>query len=203
MGTYIVGITGASGSTYALRLMELLLAQGHQVLCTVTAAGKLVLRHELDIDLAGMEEPAAGSYLRGILKAGEAFAYYDVENIAAPIASGSVRADAMVVVPCSMGTLAGIRSGISRNLLERAADVMMKERKKLLIVPREAPYNSIHLENMLALSRDGVTVMPASPGFYAKPQSLQQLVDYFVGRLMDQLGLEHNLISRWKGMPVN
>lgn len=200
MAKFIVGITGASGSIYATELIKCLLNAQHSVLCTVTNAGKLVLKHEIGLDLTEKSEAEQQKALRGFFLAKENLSCYHIDNIAAPIASGSAIVDGMVVVPCSMGTLSGIKNGSSLNLLQRAADVMLKEQRKLVLVPREAPYNSIHLENMLCLSRQGVHIVPASPGFYAKPQTLQELVAYFVARLMDQMAIGHSPIQRWQGL---
>lgn len=200
MSKYIIGITGASGSIYAESLLRALLAQGHEALVTVSMAGQLVLNHELGLSLEGLSEAAAQAELRRYFGVGEALHYYAPSNIAAPIASGSAKAEAMVVLPCSMGTLGSIRAGVSGNLLQRAADVMLKERRKLLLVPREAPCNTIHLENMAALSGYGAIIMPASPGFYAKPQTLEELIAHFTGRLLDQLGLPQSLAAPWAGI---
>ncbi len=200
MGRYIIGITGASGSIYADSLLRALLAQGHEVLVTASRAGKLVLHHELGLCIEGLEEAAAQAELRRYFGAGEALYYYAPENIAAPIASGSAKADAMVVLPCSMGTLGSIRAGVSGNLLQRAADVMLKERRPLFLVPRESPCNTIHLENMAALSGYGAVIVPASPGFYAKPKTLEELIAHFTGRLLDQLGLPQTMAAPWQGL---
>ena len=200
MGTYVVGITGAYGYLYAVSLIKSLLAMKHQVLLTITRAGKVVLEYEQQLSLAKKDKTTAQLYLRNYFGAGENLCYYDVEDIAAPMASGSAKPDAMVVLPCSMGTLGSIRAGISDNLLQRAADVMLKERRPLILVPREAPYNTIHLENMTDLSRMGVVIMPASPGFYHLPNSLEELILQFTGRILDQLGIDNQTTQRWQGL---
>lgn len=183
----IVGITGASGAVYGLRLLKELAALGHEVHATVSEYGWKVLEHECG---AGEAE------VRSL-----AHALYPVEDIAAPIASGSFRADVMVVAPCSMRTLGAISSGLAGNLLCRAADVMMKERKNLVLAVRETPLSAIHLENMLKLARLGVGIVPASPGFYHNPKTIDDLVAIMVGRIMDGMGVANNLFERWNGMP--
>ncbi len=203
MNTYIIGITGASGSIYAIRLMQELIARGHRVLLTVSEAGQLVLEHEVGLSIFGESNENAQEILRAHLGAGEQLQYYACGDIAAPIASGSVKADAMIVVPCSMGTVGNICAGTSSNLLHRAADVTLKERRPLILVAREAPYNTIHLSNMTELSRMGVVVMPASPAFYQKPTTLDELIDHFIGRLLDQLGIKQQLATSWEGCPKN
>ena len=199
MARYVVGITGASGTIYARRLMEKLLERGHQVHVCMTRAATLVAEAELGWDRAALETDPQG-YLQGVLREGDALHCYDISAIGADIASGSFPLDGMVILPCSMGTLSQIAHGASQNLMERAADVCLKERRRLVIVPREAPYNPIHLENMLSLIRCGAVIMPASPGFYHRPATIEELVDFFCARVLDQLGVEDNTIRRWSGM---
>lgn len=200
MGKYIVGITGASGTIYAKRLIEMLLDNGHTVFLCITPAGKLVAETEAGWKLdRNASVDGTQKYLRGMFKCGENLYYYDTREIGAAIASGSFRADGMVIVPCSMGTLASISQGISSNLLERSADVILKERIPLVVVAREAPYNQIHLKNMLRLSECGGIIMPASPGFYMHPGTIDELVDFFVIRILDQLGVHIGIEDRWKG----
>ena len=182
----IIGITGASGSIYATRLIEVLLEQNCEVHVVATASGWQVLKYECGVTKSDL--------------AATVTAIHEVDNIGASIASGSFKTDAMVVLPCSMKTLGCIANGISDNLLIRAADVMLKENRPLLLVPRETPLNAIHLENMLKLSKIGVRIIPAAPGFYHKPTSLEELVDMMVGKICDSLGIEHNLFVRWKGL---
>lgn len=204
MGKYIIGITGASGSIYGVKLIRQLLRMGHNVILTITESGKLVLDQEMDMHTCvyGSAEEIE-RYLRSyfcVESNPEKLKYYDIGLVSAPIASGSFRTDGMVVVPCSMATLSSIAHGASKNLLERAADVMMKERRRLIIVPREAPFNTIHLQNLLLLSQNNVQIIPASPPFYHKPSTIDELVDFFVGRVIDQLGIEHDFIERWAGI---
>lgn len=201
MGKYIVGITGASGSIYGKRVIERLVGQGHHVGICMTQAGKLVAQSELGWQI-GQETPAGEveGYLQEIFGSKELICSYDVRAIGAIIASGSWGADGMIVAPCSMGTLSAICHGASHNLLERAADVCLKERRPLVIVPREAPYNQIHLENMTKLSGYGAVIMPASPGFYSRPRTIDELVDFFVTRILDQVGIHEPSNCRWAGM---
>ena len=181
----VVGITGASGSIYGLRLIEVLRAAGHEVHAVVTHSGWQVLEYECGVSREKLRQRV------NVL--------YDVENIGAAIASGSFRMDAMAVVPCSMKTVGSIAQGISDNLLTRAADVALKEGRPLILVPRETPMHAIHLENMLRLARAGVRIMPACPGFYHRPQTLADIVDMLVGKICDMLGVEHQLFDRWQG----
>ena len=181
----VVGITGASGSAYALRLIEILKQSGHEVQAVVTDSGWQVLAYECQVqrcDLAKRVDKL-----------------YDNAAIGAAIASGSFMVDAMVIVPCSMKTAGCIAHGITDNLLTRAADVMLKEGRKLVVVPRETPMHSIHLENLLKLSKVGAKIVPACPGFYHRPQTLAELIDMLVGKICDQLGVKHQLFKRWQG----
>lgn len=204
MGKYIIGITGASGSIYADHLIRELLNNGHQVFITITEAGKKVLQQEIDLDISLLRsEEEIEKHLKGfflIEKNSNLLKYYDINRIGAPIASGSFRNDGMIVIPCSMGTLSAIACGASKNLLERAADVTLKERKPLIVVPREAPFNTIHLHNLLMLAQSNVQVIPAAPSFYHKPKTINELVDFFIGRIMDQLGIDNCLLQRWSGI---
>lgn len=195
MKRLLIGITGASGAPYALCLMEELLRQGHEVHVTVTEAGWRVLKEEHGWNVERREEA-----LRKALKSDSGLLrYYPIRDIGAPVASGSYPCDAMVVIPCSMGTLAKISHGISSNLLERAADVMLKERRPLIVVPRETPLNLIHLENMAKLVRCGAMVLPAMPAFYHHPRSLEDMVRFVAGKVLDQLAIPHRLYQRWEG----
>lgn len=188
----VVAVTGASGAPYAVRLLEQLLAADRPVWLIVTSHGLRLLRTELDIDsvdaLRKQVGPAAWQRLVTV--------YDDADRGAAP-ASGSARNAGMVICPCSMGTLSAISVGASRSLVERAADVMLKERRPLVLVPRETPLNAIHLQNMLRLTRAGAVVMPATPGFYHRPQTIQDLVDFVVARVLDHLGVDHAIARRW------
>ncbi len=192
-----LAITGASGACYGVRLLECLLGAGCQVYLLLSSAARVVLTTELEERWP--EEPAeCAAYLcqrfnadTGQLLVSERMDWFS------PVASGSAAPKQMVVVPCSMGTLSAIAHGTSDNLIERAADVVIKERGQLILVPRETPYSTIHLENMLKLSQLGVTIMPASPGFYKQPDTINELVDFMVARVLEHLGLEQTLIKPW------
>ncbi|MDL2210407.1 UbiX family flavin prenyltransferase [Desulfovibrio sp. OttesenSCG-928-O18] len=184
----IVGITGASGAVYGLRLLKELAGMDHEVHAVVSEYGWKVLDHECGVGEA---------VLRPLVHA-----LYPIDDITAPIASGSFRADVMAVAPCSMRTLAAVASGLAGNLLCRAADVMLKERKNLVLAVRETPLNAIHLENMLKLARLGVGIVPASPGFYHRPETIDDLVGMVAGRIMDSMGIANNCFARWNGMPA-
>jgi len=192
---FVVAITGASGSAYGLKLISELLRAGERVSLILTSAGLQVLRHETGFDWsADINEQRH--------QVQEHFASIAVDCLAiddfwAGAASGSATTDAMVVIPCSMGTAGRIAAGLSGNLLERAADVMLKERRPLLLVPRETPFNTIHLENLLRLSRAGAVILPAMPGFYHGPKTMADLVDFVVGKVLDQLCIQHSLFARW------
>ncbi|MEN6565225.1 MAG: UbiX family flavin prenyltransferase [Veillonellales bacterium] len=181
----IVGITGASGAIYGLRFIEVLKEAGCEIHAVISEHGRQVLEYE------------CGSAAKAVINTVDFL--HDVGNVSACIASGSFKSDAMVVVPCSMRTVAGIANGIADNLLLRAADVMLKEGRTLVLVPRETPFSAIHLGNMLKLAQLGVKILPASPGFYHRPRTLQALVDMMVGKICDSIGMEHNLFERWAG----
>jgi 4-hydroxy-3-polyprenylbenzoate decarboxylase len=185
----VVGITGASGSIYAKRLIEELLKKDifTHVICTDT--GKKVMKYETGIDLEQWVEELSKQYSH--------FRLEDINNLFAGVASGSYKFDAAIILPCSMGTLAEISNGLAKNLLCRVADVAMKENRRLVIVPRETPFNAIHLENMLKLSRLGVTILPAMPGFYHMPKSMEDLIDFVVGKVLDSLSIDNNLFKKW------
>lgn len=164
-----------------LKALEQLNIETHLI---VSRMGEHVAAHECGLTLKELQAMATRSY--------------DITDLGAAVSSGSFKTDGMVVIPCSMNTLAAIASGVSANLIQRAADVTLKERRRLVLVPREMPLSAIHLENMLKLARLGVTIMPASPGFYHKPQTIADLVNIMVGRTLDQLGIEANLFDRWE-----
>lgn len=195
----VVGITGASGALYAVRLLEVLLRAGRRVHVTISPAGVEVLKTELGvtIDL----EKFDGRHL--LERAGQldlgGLVYHHYQDYSASIASGSYPTDGMVICPCSMGTLAGVANGLSTNLIQRAADVHLKERRKLIVVPRETPLGSIALENMKRLSDAGGVVLAAMPGFYHQPKSIGDLVDFIVARICQQLGVtaERELLKPW------
>lgn len=204
MSKYIIGITGASGSIYGLRLIEKILNLNHEVYLTITKAGLEVIKQEADLDLLGLKtEAEATNVLKKHFKLkgdNEQLKYFDIDHIGAVIASGSFRTDGMIIVPCSMATVAAIANGTSSDLLERAADVILKEKKKLTLVPRETPFNQVHLENLLKLAQNNVHIVPAMPAFYHKPKTIDELVDFLVGRLLDQMGIEHEMFNRWEGI---
>jgi len=196
-GRVTLAITGASGAQYGLRLLQCLLAQDQQVMLMISKAAQVVIATETDLRLPGSPE-AMETFLAGHYGAKEGqLRVFGREQWMAPVASGSGAPSAMVVCPCSTGTLSAIACGASNNLIERAADVALKERRRLLLVPREAPYSEIHLEHMLKLTRMGAVVIPASPGFYHRPQSVEDMVDFVVARILSQLGLEQSLLPRW------
>jgi 4-hydroxy-3-polyprenylbenzoate decarboxylase len=193
----ILAITGASGVQYGLRLCAELLAAGHTLTLLVSTAGFEVLRAEAGFDWSG-EEHEVSARLQEHFQAPESrLRYYAGDNLLAPVASGSSAADAMVVCPCSMGSLARIACGNSGNLLERSADVMLKEKRPLVLVPRETPLSEIHLENMLKLARMGTRIVPAMPAFYHAPQTVAQMIDFVVGKVLEALAIEHCLYQPW------
>ncbi|WP_019640362.1 UbiX family flavin prenyltransferase [Paenibacillus fonticola] len=189
----VVGITGASGSIYGVKLIQTLLELRYDVHLVITNAGWRVIKEELDwntADRAAVLQEKFGGF------AGQ-YIYHPIADIGASIASGSYLTDSMIVMPCSMGTLSGIAQGVSDNLLTRAADVMLKEGRQLVLVPRETPLHAIHLENMLKLARLGVRIVPAMPAFYFGPKHIDDLVDFLVGKVLDSLKIEHSLFTRW------
>jgi 4-hydroxy-3-polyprenylbenzoate decarboxylase len=193
----LVAITGASGSIYGLRLTEELYRAGCRVSLLLSEPGRQVLNYETGLDWSA--EPVERQRQVTTHFASEQVVSLDNGNLFAAVASGSNPADAMVIAPCSMGTAGRIAAGLSETLLERAADVMLKERRPLLLVPRETPLSVIHLENLLRLARAGAVIVPAMPAFYHAPQSLDDLVDFVVGKVLDQLGVGHELFKRWNG----
>lgn len=189
MKKIIVGITGASGSVYGITLVEQLLKKQIEVHMVCTDNGKKVIEYELENSYENIINTFEKKY--------ENFVLHNIDDMFASIASGSFKTYGMVIAPCSMATLGEISMGVSKNLLGRAADVCIKERRKLIIVPREAPFNTIHLRNMLNLSETGVVILPAMPGFYNRPKSLQEIVNFVVGRILDELGIDNDLFERW------
>lgn len=186
MGEVVVGISGASGAVYGQRLVEVLVNMGKTVRLVVTDSGRLTLQHECQTTPEAMAEH-------------DLVILEDARNVGAKSASGSAKIDAVVICPCSGTTIGKLAAGISDNLVTRSAIVAMKERRHLIIVPREAPYATVHLENMAKLSAWGTVVIPASPGFYNHPTSIDDMVDFIVARILDQIGLEHQLGRRWTG----
>ena len=180
----IVGISGASGIIYGIRLLEVLREVGVKTCLIITKAAEEILKYESDLSLKEVRALAA--------------CYYENHDLTAPPASGSFCCDGMVIAPCSMKTLAGIASGYAQNLLLRAADVTLKEGRKLVVVPRETPLNMVHIVNMLKLKKCGAVILPAMPAFYHKPKTVDDLVNHVVGKILDVFGLEHSLYKPWK-----
>jgi len=220
-----LAITGASGAVYATRLLEVLTNAGHDVHLTISRPGQLVLRQELEIavdlddfyisslmldaeksasdsrldllrSMAGISSEESNVLSIGSGEPGEVF-YHHFEDLLAPIASGSFRTAGMIICPCSVSTLSAVVNGASTNLIERAADVHLKEQRKLILVPRETPLSEIQLENMRRACELGAVVLPAMPGWYHRVKTIRDLVDFIIGRILDQLGIEHSLIRRW------
>jgi len=195
--TLTLAMTGASGAVYTLRLFELCLKNNIQVQFITSQPGQIVLGMETELKLTGSPQKMRQQLVSFFDADASLIQVYAKDQWTAPPASGSSVADAMVVCPCTMGTLASIATGTSENLIHRAADVIIKERKKLILVPRETPFSSIHLENMLKLSNLGVIILPPNPGFYQGVTRVSDLVDFVVARILDQLGIENEISTRW------
>lgn len=195
MKRYVVGICGASGVVYGITLLNQLLRLPVEIHVIISADGRKVMAHELNyhgqlgecLKSAGRHVPHQEAHIRE----------HEADDFFAPPASGSFRHDGMVIVPCTVKTLAAVSTGLAENLLTRAADICLKERRPLILVPRETPFSAIHLENMLRLTRAGATILPAAPGFYFSPQHIQDLVDFIVARILAQLGIEHHITGAW------
>jgi len=195
--TVAVALTGASGMSYGLRLVESLVRSKARVYLLYSQAAHVVAKQELGLVLPPRAPDAERMFSdRYSAKRGQ-LRVFGREDWFAPVASGSNPPDAMVICPCTMGTLAAVAAGLSDNLIERAADVVLKEGRKLVLVPRETPFSSLHLENMLKLARAGAVILPANPGFYHKPKRVEDLVDFIVARILDHIGVKHDLMSRW------
>lgn len=192
-----LAITGASGAPYALRLLQQLLSLDCTVYLLISDAARIVIRQETGTDLPESPEAQQAWFEQTYKAKTGQLCLFDRHDWFAPVASGSARVDAMVVCPASGGTLSALANGASNNLIERAADVMLKERRRLIVVPRETPYSEVHLENMLRLTRMGVIVLPASPGFYQHPRSVSDLVDFVVARILSVLELPQELLPPW------
>jgi len=191
-----LAMTGASGAQYGLRLLDRLLAAGECVYLMLSKPAQIVIGSETDLQLPG-RPPEIARYLGELYGAALGqLSVFGQEEWTAPVASGSATCRAMVVCPCSMGTVASLAQGASRTLIERAGDVMLKERRPLIVVPRETPFSTIHLENLLRLAQAGALILPANPGFYHRPSKAEDLVDYIVARILDHLGIEHCLGPR-------
>ncbi|MFP5419090.1 MAG: flavin prenyltransferase UbiX [Gammaproteobacteria bacterium] len=197
LNTITLALSGASGMAYGLRLLECLLAANLRVYLLVSQAAHVVAKQELGVALPARPGDLEKQLTESLQAREGQLRVFGREDWNAPVASGSNPADAMVVCPCSMGTLAAIAHGLSDNLIERAADVMLKEQRKLILVPREAPFSTLHLENMLKLSRMNAVILPANPGFYHRPDSVEDIIDFVVARILDQLGIPHALMARW------
>ncbi len=181
----IVAITGASGAIYSRRLLEILRELGVEVHLIISKAAEGIIKHELGITRSEIERLARYAYRE--------------DDMEAPLSSGTFIVDGMIIIPCSMKTLAGIVNGYSENLILRAADVTLKERRRLIIVPRETPLSTIHLRNLLEAARNGAIILPAMPAFYHKPERIDDLVDFIVGKILDSIGIKHKLFRRWCG----
>lgn len=198
MKPYVIAMTGASGALYGVRLVQVMAEMGFPVELIVSEPAKLVIREELKIPVQGLSREedlieVFGPSIKGRVKA------HSPKDFTAAVASGSYPTSGMAVIPCSMGTLGAIASGISMNLIHRAADCILKEGRKLVLVPRETPLSAIHLENMLKLARLGVSIVPAMPGFYSSAATVSEIVDFMVGKVLDQFGIAHTLYPRWTG----
>jgi 4-hydroxy-3-polyprenylbenzoate decarboxylase len=197
MSIYTVAITGASGAPYALKLLQTLVKAGHNIYLCISGDGLSILNDETGLLLKGSETDIQYALEKHLGAKEGQVRYFDEDNMYAPIASGSAKVDAMVVIPCSMKTLSSIANGYASNLIERAADVTIKEKRKLVVVPRETPLSAIHLKNMLTLAKLGCHIIPAMPAFYHHPKGIGDLVNFIVGRVLDSMGIENDLSPRW------
>lgn len=193
----VLAWTGASGAAYGVRLLECLLGAGERVYLIVSQPGLMVINGETDLGLPARAADAQRHLATRFGAAPGQLRVFGQAEWTAPVASGSARFRAMVVCPCSMATLSAIASGASRSLIERAADVTLKEQRRLILVPRETPFSAIHLDNMLTLTRLGAVIAPANPGFYHRPGQVEDLVDFMVARILDLLDVPHHLLPRW------
>jgi len=194
---FVVAITGASGVIYGIRFAQVLAELGKNVALIISNAARTVIREELKIDLGDLLDPKLSELYSEDIRS--RISYYHHGDFTAPIASGSFPTEGMAVVPCSTTTLARIACGISQTLVERAAECTIKEGRKLVLVPRETPLSAIHLENMLKLARLGVSIVPAMPGFYSGPKAMDEMIDFVVGKALDNIGVSHALYPRWVG----
>ena len=192
-----LAITGASGAPYSKRLLEILLVQEITVYLMISTAGRIVLSNELDWQLPARAKDVQKELIDEFHCKTNLLKVYGEQQWSSPLASGSHRIATMIVCPCTMEALSSIAGGRGNNLINRAADVMIKENRKLILVPREAPFSAIHLENMLKLARLGVCIMPPNPGFYFKPNTLSEIVDFVVAKILDQANIKHDLSHRW------
>lgn len=197
--TIVLALTGASGLAYSLGLLESLLRNGQRVHLIYSQAAQIVARQELGLVLPNHTQDAEKILLEKLGTAHGELRVFWRNDWFAPMASGSNPGDAMVICPCTMGTLAAVAAGTSEDLITRAADVMLKEKRPLILVPRETPFSAIHLENMLKLSHAGAVILPPNPGFYHHPESIQDIVDFVVAKILDHIGVAHTLVARWGG----
>jgi 4-hydroxy-3-polyprenylbenzoate decarboxylase len=191
MSDYVVGITGASGSIYGIRLIQQLALKKHTVNVVVTSAGKMVMKEELGVSGLGKMDKLGLSKVKNNIK------IWENNNFEAPFMSGSSAPEAVIIIPCSVGKLAAIANGISGNLVERTADVALKEKRQLILVVRETPLSLIHLENMVKVTRAGAHILPAMPAFYHHPKTIDDMVNFVVGKVLNLLRIEHNLFKSW------
>jgi 4-hydroxy-3-polyprenylbenzoate decarboxylase len=191
MSNYVVGITGASGSIYGIRLIQQLALKKHTVNVVVTSAGKMVMKEELGVSGLGKMDKLGLSKVKNNIK------IWENNNFEAPFMSGSSAPEAVIIIPCSVGKLAAIANGISGNLVERTADVALKEKRQLILVVRETPLSLIHLENMVKVTRAGAQILPAMPAFYHHPKTIDDMVNFVVGKVLNLLRIEHNLFKSW------
>lgn len=197
MKTITLALTGASGMPYGMRLLECLLSSGQRVHLVYSQAAQVVAKQEMNLVLPNRPQDAERALNERLGQCGGELHVFGRDDWYAPMASGSNPGDAMVICPCTMGTLGKIAAGISDDLIARAADVMLKEKRTLILAPREMPFSVIHLENMLKLARAGAVIMPPNPGFYYQPESVQDMVDFVVARILDHLGVANTLLPRW------
>ncbi len=197
MAIYTIAISGASGAPYALRLLQVLVQGGHSIYLSITGNGLSILNDETGLMLKGSETDIQFALEKHLEAKEGQVSYFDEDNMYAAIASGSVKVDAMVVIPCSMKTLSALAHGYASTLIERAADVTLKEKRKLIIVPRETPLSALHLRNLLTLAELGCHIIPAMPAFYHHPKRISEMVDFIVGRVLDSMGVENDLSPRW------
>ena len=197
MKSFIVAITGASGSIYGIRLIEGLLKSKHKVYLVISKQAFSIIKIETGINWTGNTASEIEKKIQKYFSS-KNIKYYSENNLSAPFSSGSFITDGMFVVPCSMKTLSGIANGYANNLIERAADVMLKESRRLILSPREMPFSAVHLENMLKLARLGVKIIPPVPAFYHKPKNIKDIIDFVVGKILDSAEVRHNIFKRWK-----
>jgi 4-hydroxy-3-polyprenylbenzoate decarboxylase len=196
-GAITLAITGASGAAYALRLIQCLVSANYQLYILCSSAGRIVLDTEVGLKIPSSPDVASNFFIEKYQAKDKQITVFGKEQWFSPVASGSAAPKKMIVCPCSTGTMAAICHGMSDNLIERAADVVIKERGQLILMVRETPFSTLHLQNMLSLSQQGVTIMPASPGFYHKAESIEDLIDFMVGRILDHLDIEQDIMPRW------